>query len=46
LEFKDLVTLIKLVGKENLLKYAKETGNYDRVKKLIDIYERIKSSYN
>jgi len=32
---KDLYKLQKLVGREVLLKYAKEVGNFKRVKKLL-----------
>ena len=38
----DFMTLLKLVGKEKLLKYSQEIGNYDRIKYVIDIYEKYK----
>ena len=36
----DFMTLLKLVGKDKLLKYSQEVGNYKRIKHLIDIYEK------
>jgi hypothetical protein len=36
---KDLYKLQKLVGKDVLLNYAKEVGNYKRVKKLLSYFD-------
>ena len=40
--FKDLFYLYHLVGKDKLLTYAKDVGNYKRIKHLVDILERYK----
>jgi len=40
--FKDLFYLYNLVGKHRFLKYAKDVGNYKRIKHLVDILERYK----
>jgi predicted membrane-bound dolichyl-phosphate-mannose-protein mannosyltransferase len=40
--FKDFINLYKMIGKEKLLKYAKEINQENRIKHLIDIYEKYK----
>jgi len=34
------MTFLKLVGKDKLLKYSQEIRNYDRIKYLVDVYEK------
>jgi hypothetical protein len=41
--FKDFINLYKMIGKEKLLKYAKEINEENRIKHLIDIYEKYKN---
>jgi len=38
--FKDLVVLYEMVGKENLLKYAKELNLENRIRHLIELWEQ------
>jgi len=40
--FRDFINLYKMVGKEKLLKYAKELDIEKRIRHLIDIYEKFK----
>jgi predicted membrane-bound dolichyl-phosphate-mannose-protein mannosyltransferase len=38
--FKDFINLYKMIGKEKLLKYAKEINQENRIEHLIDVYEK------
>ena len=40
---KDLLHIRRLVGREKLLDYAKETGNYKRIEHLLDLLHTLKS---
>ena len=40
--FKDLINLYEMVGRDRLLKYAKELDIEKRIRHLIDIYEKYK----
>jgi len=37
---RDIYRLAQMVGKESLLNYARQVGNHDRIKHLLDLIDR------